>query len=92
MAPFLHHERNSVLTLSSSVCVCFFQSCLVGIVVPDPEVMPEWAKKKGIIGTYKDLCKNTVGGTKPNCCRSHSLIDAEKTGELNKICSFVNRN
>lgn len=29
--------------------------------VPDPEVMPEWAKKKGIIGTYKDLCKNTVG-------------------------------
>uniref|UniRef100_A0A8C9YU06 Long-chain-fatty-acid--CoA ligase n=1 Tax=Sander lucioperca TaxID=283035 RepID=A0A8C9YU06_SANLU len=35
------------------------QSCLVGIVVPDPEVMPEWAKKKGIIGTYKDLCKNT---------------------------------
>uniref|UniRef100_A0A7N6AMP7 Arachidonate--CoA ligase n=1 Tax=Anabas testudineus TaxID=64144 RepID=A0A7N6AMP7_ANATE len=35
------------------------QSCLVGIVVPDPEVMPEWAKKKGILGTYKDLCKNT---------------------------------
>ncbi|KAG7215891.1 hypothetical protein INR49_002527 [Caranx melampygus] len=34
-------------------------SCLVGIVVPDPEVMPEWAKKKGILGTYKDLCKNT---------------------------------
>lgn len=41
---------------------CFlFQSCLVGIVVPDPDVMPEWAKKKGIVGTYKDLCKNTVG-------------------------------
>ncbi|XP_024921305.1 long-chain-fatty-acid--CoA ligase 6 [Cynoglossus semilaevis] len=35
------------------------QSCLVGIVVPDPEVMPEWAKKKGIFGTYDDLCKNT---------------------------------
>lgn len=33
----------------------------MGIVVPDPEVMPEWAKKKGILGTYKDLCKNTVG-------------------------------
>uniref|UniRef100_A0A4W6E5D3 Long-chain-fatty-acid--CoA ligase n=1 Tax=Lates calcarifer TaxID=8187 RepID=A0A4W6E5D3_LATCA len=26
------------------------QSCLVGIVVPDPEVMPEWAKKKRILG------------------------------------------
>uniref|UniRef100_A0A3Q3DVE3 Long-chain-fatty-acid--CoA ligase n=1 Tax=Hippocampus comes TaxID=109280 RepID=A0A3Q3DVE3_HIPCM len=36
------------------------QSCLVGIIVPDPEVMPTWAKKKGILGTYKDLCKNTV--------------------------------
>uniref|UniRef100_A0A673C4R8 Arachidonate--CoA ligase n=1 Tax=Sphaeramia orbicularis TaxID=375764 RepID=A0A673C4R8_9TELE len=36
------------------------QSCLVGIVVPDPEVMPEWARKKGLIGTYKDLCKNTA--------------------------------
>lgn len=22
--------------------------------------MPAWAKKKGILGTYKDLCKNTV--------------------------------
>lgn len=31
--------------------------------VPDPEVMPEWAKKKGMLGTYKDLCKNTVGYT-----------------------------
>ncbi|KAG9339810.1 hypothetical protein JZ751_022477 [Albula glossodonta] len=33
-------------------------SCLVGIVVPDPEVMPSWAKKKGIEGCYGDLCKN----------------------------------
>ena len=37
------------------------QSCLVGIVVPDPEVLPNWAKKKGIQGEFKDLCKNTVG-------------------------------
>uniref|UniRef100_A0A3Q4GJT2 Long-chain-fatty-acid--CoA ligase n=1 Tax=Neolamprologus brichardi TaxID=32507 RepID=A0A3Q4GJT2_NEOBR len=36
------------------------QSCLVGIIVPDPETMPGWAKKKGILGTYEDLCKNTV--------------------------------
>lgn len=41
----------------------YYQSCLVGIVVPDPDVMPEWAKKKGIVGTYKDLCKNTVGSS-----------------------------
>uniref|UniRef100_A0A2K5S8D7 Long-chain-fatty-acid--CoA ligase n=1 Tax=Cebus imitator TaxID=2715852 RepID=A0A2K5S8D7_CEBIM len=29
---------------------------LVGIVVPDPEVMPSWAQKRGIDGTYADLC------------------------------------
>uniref|UniRef100_A0A2K6S2Q0 Long-chain-fatty-acid--CoA ligase n=1 Tax=Saimiri boliviensis boliviensis TaxID=39432 RepID=A0A2K6S2Q0_SAIBB len=29
---------------------------LVGIVVPDPEVMPSWAQKRGIEGTYADLC------------------------------------
>ncbi|KAB1280917.1 Long-chain-fatty-acid--CoA ligase 6 [Camelus dromedarius] len=31
---------------------------LVGIVVPDPEVMPSWAQKRGIEGTYAELCKN----------------------------------
>uniref|UniRef100_A0A2K6G9I4 Long-chain-fatty-acid--CoA ligase n=1 Tax=Propithecus coquereli TaxID=379532 RepID=A0A2K6G9I4_PROCO len=31
---------------------------LVGIVVPDPEVMPSWAQKKGIEGTYAELCTN----------------------------------
>uniref|UniRef100_A0AAR2LTR7 Arachidonate--CoA ligase n=1 Tax=Pygocentrus nattereri TaxID=42514 RepID=A0AAR2LTR7_PYGNA len=34
------------------------QSCLVGIVVPDPEVMPSWAQKKGLEGSYEDLCRN----------------------------------
>lgn len=48
-------------SVSNTPCV-FFQSCLVGIVVPDPETMPEWAKKRGILGTYEDLCKNTVSG------------------------------
>ncbi|XP_038182364.1 long-chain-fatty-acid--CoA ligase 6 isoform X1 [Arvicola amphibius] len=31
---------------------------LVGIVVPDPEVMPVWAQKKGIEGTFQELCTN----------------------------------
>ncbi|XP_023473507.2 long-chain-fatty-acid--CoA ligase 6 isoform X6 [Equus caballus] len=31
---------------------------LVGIVVPDPEVMPSWAQKRGIEGTYVELCTN----------------------------------
>ncbi|XP_077182997.1 long-chain-fatty-acid--CoA ligase 6 isoform X4 [Paroedura picta] len=34
------------------------QAFLVGIVVPDAEVMPGWAKKKGFDGTYSELCKN----------------------------------
>ncbi|CAK6446026.1 unnamed protein product [Pipistrellus nathusii] len=34
------------------------QAFLVGIVVPDPEVMPSWAQKRGIEGTYKELCAN----------------------------------
>lgn len=33
---------------------------LVGIVVPDPEVMPSWAQKRGIEGTYAELCTNKV--------------------------------
>lgn len=36
------------------------QACLVGIIVPDPEVMPEWAKKKGMSGTYLELCANPL--------------------------------
>ncbi|KAF6081679.1 hypothetical protein HJG60_008716 [Phyllostomus discolor] len=34
------------------------QAFLVGIVVPDPEVMPSWAQKRGIEGTYAELCTN----------------------------------
>ncbi|XP_051533344.1 long-chain-fatty-acid--CoA ligase 6-like [Myxocyprinus asiaticus] len=32
------------------------QSCLVGIVVPDPEVFPSWAQKKGFGGCFGELC------------------------------------
>ncbi|KAI4872799.1 hypothetical protein NFI96_016121, partial [Prochilodus magdalenae] len=34
------------------------QSCLVGIVVPDPEVLPGFAEKLGIRGSIEELCKN----------------------------------
>lgn len=34
------------------------QACLVGIVVPDPDYLPLWIKKKGIEGSYSDLCSN----------------------------------
>lgn len=37
-----------------------FQSYLVGIVVPDPEVFVDWAKDRGLVGSYKELCQNPV--------------------------------
>ena len=33
------------------------KACLVGIVVPDEEVLMPWAKKKGVSGSFADLCK-----------------------------------
>ncbi|NXI66593.1 ACSL5 ligase, partial [Anseranas semipalmata] len=34
------------------------RSCLIGIVVPDPETLPEFAAKLGIKASYEDICKN----------------------------------
>ncbi|XP_013395506.1 long-chain-fatty-acid--CoA ligase 5 [Lingula anatina] len=37
------------------------QSCIVGIAVPDPEVLPAWIKKQNITGsTMEEWCKNDV--------------------------------
>lgn len=35
------------------------QSCLIGIVVPDPEVLPSFANNLGVQGSLQELCKNT---------------------------------
>ncbi|KAJ0019436.1 hypothetical protein NQD34_007005 [Periophthalmus magnuspinnatus] len=34
------------------------ESHLVGIVVPDPEVFVDWAKERGFVGSYQELCQN----------------------------------
>uniref|UniRef100_A0A8D0A2I2 Arachidonate--CoA ligase n=1 Tax=Sander lucioperca TaxID=283035 RepID=A0A8D0A2I2_SANLU len=34
------------------------QSFLIGIVVPDPEVFVDWAKERGFMGSYEELCQN----------------------------------
>uniref|UniRef100_A0A7N8XIT7 Long-chain-fatty-acid--CoA ligase n=1 Tax=Mastacembelus armatus TaxID=205130 RepID=A0A7N8XIT7_9TELE len=36
------------------------QSYLIGIVVPDPEVFVDWAKERGFVGSYMELCMNPV--------------------------------
>lgn len=43
------------------------QASLVAIIVPDPEVLPKWAKKRGHEGSYDELCKNKV-------CRIYSVL------------------
>ncbi|XP_078071192.1 long-chain-fatty-acid--CoA ligase 1-like isoform X2 [Mustelus asterias] len=34
------------------------QAFLVGIVIPDPEVLPAWAQRRNISGSFEELCKN----------------------------------
>ncbi|XP_063739977.1 long-chain-fatty-acid--CoA ligase 1a isoform X2 [Eleginops maclovinus] len=53
----------TVYNLSDPVAQIFvhgesLQACLVGIVVPDPDFLPIWIKKKGIEGSYSELCNN----------------------------------
>ncbi len=36
------------------------KSCCVAIVVPDEEVLMEWAKENGHTGDFKELCDNKV--------------------------------
>ncbi|XP_067885499.1 long-chain-fatty-acid--CoA ligase 1-like [Heterodontus francisci] len=36
------------------------QAFLVGIVIPDPEVLPAWAQRRHIKGSFEQLCKNKV--------------------------------
>lgn len=44
------------------------QSHLIGIVVPDPEVFVDWAKERGFVGSYEELCQNPVSHQNPDFC------------------------
>lgn len=71
---------------------CFwFQSCLVGIVVPDPDVIPKWAGKKGIVGTYQELCKNAVGGAQLDLLHRALCVACDVVSEERTTLSFLNR-
>ncbi|NP_001290222.1 long-chain-fatty-acid--CoA ligase 1-like [Notothenia coriiceps] len=53
----------TVYNLSDPVAQIFvygesLQACLVAIVVPDPDFLPIWMKKRGIEGSYSELCSN----------------------------------
>ncbi|XP_067249379.1 long-chain-fatty-acid--CoA ligase 1b [Chanodichthys erythropterus] len=57
------------------------QACLVAIIVPDPDYLPGWAKKRGIGGSYEELCKNKE-------VKKAILEDIVKLGKESGLKSF----
>ncbi|XP_061767896.1 long-chain-fatty-acid--CoA ligase 1a isoform X3 [Nerophis ophidion] len=57
------------------------QACLVGIVVPDPDFLTIWLKRRGITGSYLDLCKSKD-------VKNAILEDMQKLGKEGGLKSF----
>lgn len=57
------------------------RSFLIGIVVPDPEILPEFAAKLGVKGSYEDVCKNPA-------VKKAILEDMVKLGKQAGLKSF----
>ncbi|KAM4636503.1 long-chain-fatty-acid--CoA ligase 5 [Discoglossus pictus] len=57
------------------------RSCLVGVVIPDPEVLPEFAAKLVVRGTYEELCKHMT-------VKKAILEDMVKLGKQAGLKSF----
>ncbi|NXU55272.1 ACSL1 ligase, partial [Turnix velox] len=57
------------------------QAFLVAIVVPDPETLRSWAKKKGFEGSYEELCRNKD-------LKKHILEDMIRVGKDSGLKSF----
>ncbi|NWS19449.1 ACSL1 ligase, partial [Pachyramphus minor] len=57
------------------------QAFLVAIVVPDPDTLHNWAKKKGIEGSYQELCKNKD-------VKKYILEDMVRVGKESGLKSF----
>ncbi|NXE92985.1 ACSL1 ligase, partial [Menura novaehollandiae] len=57
------------------------QAFLVAIVVPDPDTLHNWAKKKGFEGSYQELCKNKD-------VKKYILEDMVRIGKESGLKSF----
>ncbi|NXG43786.1 ACSL1 ligase, partial [Psilopogon haemacephalus] len=57
------------------------QAFLVGVVVPDPETLRSWAKKKGFEGSHEELCRNKD-------VKKHILEDMVRIGKESGLKSF----
>lgn len=58
-----------------------FQSFLIAVVVPDPDVLPSFAAKIGVKGSFEELCHNQV-------VKEAILEDLQKIGKENGLKSF----
>uniref|UniRef100_A0AAR2KP74 Long-chain-fatty-acid--CoA ligase n=1 Tax=Pygocentrus nattereri TaxID=42514 RepID=A0AAR2KP74_PYGNA len=77
----------NVYTQSDPVAQIFvhgdsLQACLVGIVVPDPDFLPGWAKKRGLEGSYTELCKSKVTYTSTRVSAAQSTSEVPYLPEL----------
>uniref|UniRef100_A0A8C5PZB9 Long-chain-fatty-acid--CoA ligase n=1 Tax=Leptobrachium leishanense TaxID=445787 RepID=A0A8C5PZB9_9ANUR len=57
------------------------KACLVGVVIPDPEILPDFAAKLGVQGSYEELCKNSA-------VKKAILEDLIKVGKQGGLKSF----
>lgn len=57
------------------------QSCLIAIVIPDPDTVPGFAKKLGLTGSMEELCKKTE-------MKKAVLADLTKLGKEAGLKSF----
>ncbi|NXX88360.1 ACSL1 ligase, partial [Centropus bengalensis] len=57
------------------------QAFLIAVVVPDPETLRNWAKKKGFEGSYEELCRNKD-------LKKHILEDMIRIGKESGLKSF----
>uniref|UniRef100_A0A8C3BYT9 Long-chain-fatty-acid--CoA ligase n=1 Tax=Cairina moschata TaxID=8855 RepID=A0A8C3BYT9_CAIMO len=57
------------------------QAFLIAVVVPDPETLRKWAKKRGLEGSYEELCKNKD-------VKKHILEDMLRIGKESGLKSF----
>ncbi|XP_053306524.1 long-chain-fatty-acid--CoA ligase 5 [Spea bombifrons] len=57
------------------------RACLVGVVIPDPEVLPDFAAKLDVKGSYEELCKSAV-------VKKAILDDMTKVGKQAGLKSF----
>lgn len=56
-------------------------SFLIAVVVPDPDVLPSFAAKIGVKGSFEELCQNQV-------VKEAVLEDLQKTGKENGLKTF----